>query len=82
MHGVPAQTGFPCTLTKTIYISAISSTLNPIISVANLSRLECAETQFARKPRAYEYIEDDKTVFPLPLLAAKLSGRRSNLSRA
>ena len=55
MHGVPAQTGFPRTLTKTIYISAISSTLNPIISVANLSRLECAETQFARKSRAYEY---------------------------
>ena len=49
MHGVPAQTGFPRTLTKTIYISAIFSTLNPILSVANLSRLECAET------RAYEY---------------------------
>jgi len=48
-------TGFPRTLTKTIYISAIFSTLNPILSVANLSRLECAETQFARKPRAYEY---------------------------
>jgi len=55
MHGVPAQTGFPRTLTKTIYISAIFSTLNPILSIANLSRLECAETQFARKPRAYEY---------------------------
>ncbi len=55
MHGVPAQTGFPRTLTKTINISAIFSTLNPILSVANLSRLECAETQFARKPRAYEY---------------------------
>ncbi len=55
MHGVSAQTGFPRTLTKTIYISANFSTLNPILSVANLSRLECAETQFARKPRAYEY---------------------------
>ncbi len=50
MHGVSAHTGFPRTLTKTIYISAIFSTLNPILSVANLSRLECAETQFARKP--------------------------------
>jgi len=56
MHGVSAHTGFPRTLTKTIYISAIFSTLNPILSVANLSRLECAETQFARKPRAYEYL--------------------------
>ncbi len=49
MHGVSAHTGFPRTLTKTIYISAIFSTLNPILSVANLSGLECAETQFARK---------------------------------
>ncbi len=55
MHGVSAQTGFPRTLTKTIYFSAIVSTLNPILFVANLSRLECAETQCARKPRAYEY---------------------------
>ncbi len=51
ISGVPAQTGFPRTLTKTIYINAIFSTLNPILSVANLSRLECAETQFAREPR-------------------------------
>ncbi len=48
MHGVPAQTGFPRTLTKTIYISAIFSTLNPILSVANLYRLECAETPCIR----------------------------------
>ncbi len=48
MHGVSAHTGFPRTLTKTIYISAIFSTLNPILSVANLSRLECAETPCIR----------------------------------
>jgi len=56
INGVPAQTGFLRTLTKTIYISAIFSTLNPILSVANLSRLECAETPFAREPRLYEYV--------------------------
>jgi len=55
MHGVSAHTGFPRTLTMTNYLSALSSTLNPILSVINLSRLECAETQCARKPRAYEY---------------------------
>jgi len=55
MHGVSAHTGFPRTLTITNYISAIFSTLNPILSVTNLSRLKCAETQYARKPRAYEY---------------------------
>ncbi len=48
MHGVSAHTGFPRTLTKTIYISAIFGTLNPILSVVNLSRLECAETPFIR----------------------------------
>ncbi len=42
-------------LTKTIYISVIFSTLNSILSVANLSRLECAKTQFAWKSHAYEY---------------------------
>ncbi len=41
-------TGFPRTLTRTIYISAIFSTLNPILSIANLSRLECVETQCIR----------------------------------
>jgi hypothetical protein len=55
MHGVSAHTGFPRTLTMTSYLSALFSTLNPILSVTNLSRLECAETQCARKPRAYEY---------------------------
>lgn len=30
----------------------------------------------------YTYIEDYKKVSPLPLLAAKLSRRRSNLSRS
>ncbi len=58
VNGVPAQTGFLRTLTKTIYISAIFTTLNPILSVANLSRLECAETPFAREPRLYEYISN------------------------
>ena len=48
MHGVSAHTGFPRMLTKTIYISAIFSMLNPILSVANLSRLECAETPCIR----------------------------------
>jgi hypothetical protein len=43
-----AQTGFLRTLTKIIYISAIFSTLNPILSVANLSRLECAENPCRR----------------------------------
>ena len=43
MHGVSAHTGFPRTLTVTNYISAVLSTLNPILSVTNLSRLECAE---------------------------------------
>ena len=56
MHEILAQTRFSRTLTKTIYISVIFSTLNSILSVANLSRLECAKTQFARKLRAYEYI--------------------------
>ncbi len=46
INGVPAQTGFRRTLTKTIYISVIFSTLNPILSVTNLSRLECAGTPF------------------------------------
>ncbi len=48
-------TKFSRTLTKTIYISVIFSTLNSILSVANLSRLECAKTQFTRKSHAYEY---------------------------
>ncbi len=48
MHGVSAHTGFPRTLTITNYISAVFSTLNPILSVTNLSRLECAETSCIR----------------------------------
>jgi len=56
MHGVSAHTRFPRTLTITSYISAVLSTLNPILSVTNLSRLDYAETQRARKPRAYEYV--------------------------
>ena len=55
INEVLAQTKFLRTLTKTIYISVIFSTLNSILSVANLSRLECAETSFARKSRLYEY---------------------------
>ncbi len=50
MHGVSAHTGFPRTLTITNYTSAIFSTLNPILSVINLSRLECAETPCIRVP--------------------------------
>jgi len=44
MHG---PTGFPRTLiiTTCSYLSALFSTLNPILSVTNPSRLECAETQ-------------------------------------
>jgi hypothetical protein len=48
MHGVSAHTGFPRTLTTTSYLSALFSTLNPILSVTNLSRLECAETPCIR----------------------------------
>ncbi len=40
--------GFPRTITMTKYISAFLSTLNPILSVTNLSRLECAETPCIR----------------------------------
>ncbi len=54
MHGFSAHTGFPRTLTMTNYLSALLSKLNPILSVANLSRLKCAETQCARKSHAYE----------------------------
>ena len=54
INGVPAQTGFRRTLTKTIYISVIFSTLNSILSVANLSRLEYAEISFARESHLYE----------------------------
>ena len=55
INEVFAQTRFLRTLTKTIYISVIFSTLNSILSVANLSRLECAEISFARKSHLYEY---------------------------
>lgn len=45
MHGVSAHTGFlPRTLSMTNYLSALLSTLNLILSVNNLSRLECVET--------------------------------------
>jgi hypothetical protein len=54
MHGVSAHTGFPRKLTMTNYLSTLFGTLNPILTVTNLSRLDCAETQCARKPRAYE----------------------------
>ncbi len=47
INKILAQTRFLRTLTKTIYISVIFSTLNLILSVANLSRLECAEISFA-----------------------------------
>ncbi len=36
------------------YVVGLIDTLNLILSVTNLSRLERAETQCARKPRAYE----------------------------
>ncbi len=51
---VSAHMGFPRTLTMANYLSTLFSTLNPILSVINLLRLECAETVCARKPRAYE----------------------------
>jgi hypothetical protein len=54
MHEIFAHTEFLCTLTMTNYLSALFSTLNSILSVTNLSRLECAKTQCARKPRAYD----------------------------
>ena len=47
MHGVSAHANCD-------YLSALFSMLNPILSLTNLSRLECAETQCAWKPRAYE----------------------------
>ncbi len=56
INEILAQTRFLRTLTKTIYISVIFSTLNLILSVANLSKLECAEISFARKSRLYEYM--------------------------
>jgi hypothetical protein len=43
--GVFPHTGFPRTLTMTNHVSALFRTLNPILSVNNLSRLECAETR-------------------------------------
>ncbi len=54
MHGVFAHTEFPRTLTMTNYLSVLFSTLSSILPVTNLCRLECAETQCARKPRAYD----------------------------
>lgn len=41
--------GFPRTLTMTSNFSVLFSTLSPILSETNRSKLECAET------RAYEY---------------------------
>jgi len=64
MHGFSAHTGFPRTLTMTNYLSALFSTLSPILPVTNLSRLECAETKCARKPRAHEYPEGAPTSNP------------------
>jgi len=55
MHEIFAHTEFSRTLTMTNYLSVLFSTLSSILSVANLSRLECAKTQCARKFRAYEY---------------------------
>ncbi len=55
INKILAQTRFLRTLIKTIYISVIFSALNLILSVANLSRLECAEISFAQESHLYEY---------------------------
>jgi len=55
MHEIFMQTRFSRMLTKTVYINAIFSMLNLILSVANLFKLKCVKTQFAQKLHAYKY---------------------------
>ena len=60
------------------YLSALFSTLNPILSVTNLSRLEYAETQCTRKPRAYEYATRAVTQGPIRFFHDLSAKRKDN----
>ncbi len=53
LRGFRAQWVSALTMTNYLSSSALFSTLDSILSKSNLSRLECAETQCARKPRKY-----------------------------
>ncbi len=66
--------GFPRTLIMAKYLSAIFSTPNPILSVTNLSRLECAETVCAEN--RHPYMGPTKSAYhppPLPFQALHLT---------